>query len=236
MDGGPTPDAVADLDLRDRAVGFRDTLVLADLHIGQGASSRLELPLGAGADTVDRIQTLLADAAPDRLVLAGDVLHSFDTVPHTVTSALDGIVDAARKHGVQVVALGGNHDRMLETVWDGDLHEEVLIGDTVVCHGDTAPTTEADRYVLGHDHPTIEIEGKRRPCYLAGDGVYRGADVVVLPTFSRLPSGVAVNEMSARDFQSPLIDDADALAPIVLDEDTGETLTFPPLGEFRHRL
>jgi len=39
--------------------------------------------------------------------------------------------------------------------------------------------------------------------------------------------------MGTDDFRSPLVTDADALRPIVRDPDGGETLRFPPLGEFR---
>jgi hypothetical protein len=42
--------------------------------------------------------------------------------------------------------------------------------------------------------------------------------------------------MSAGDFMSPLVTDADALAPTIRDSDAEQTLEFPPLGEFRHRL
>jgi hypothetical protein len=128
---------------------------------------------------------------------------------------------------------------MLDAVWDGPTPTAFRVGDTVVCHGHEPPATdpaEVERFVVGHDHPTITIEGQRRPCYLAGDGVYEGADLVMAPSFNRLVSGVEVNGMRAGDFQSPLVTDADALAPVVRDEAGDETLTFPPLGEFRHRL
>jgi metallophosphoesterase superfamily enzyme len=98
--------------------------------------------------------------------------------------------------------------------------------------GDVAPAL----YVVGHDHPAITIEGQKRPCFLSGEGVYRGADLLMLPAFSRVASGVAVNGMRARDFQSPLVRDADALRPIVWDSVAEEALRFPPLGRFRRLL
>lgn len=106
----------------------------------------------------------------------------------------------------------------------------------LVCHGHRVPEGSADLYVVGHDHPAIEIEGRRRPCYLYGSGVYREADVLMVPAFNRLTAGVTVNGMRARDFQSPLVADADAFRPVVRDEESDETLWFPPLGEFRSLL
>jgi metallophosphoesterase superfamily enzyme len=99
--------------------------------------------------------------------------------------------------------------------------------------------------VIGHVHPTIGIEGDRRPCFLRGEGTYRGADLLVLPAFTRLAPGVAVNDMRTGAFDSPLVTDADRLAPVVVDPgggddgvdagegSAGEPLRFPPLGEFR---
>ena len=95
---------------------------------------------------------------------------------------------------------------------------------------------EVSRYVVGHDHPAIEIEGKRHPCLLFGPATFRGADVLVLPAFNRLAPGTTDNGMSRRDFQTPLVTDVDALRPVVWDADREESLSFPPLGEFRQML
>jgi len=237
-------DAVEDLRFRDRALLLEDTLVLADLHVGRGADSDVEIPVGDGSDMVERFEALLGRFEPGEVVVAGDLLHSFRTVPRTVRETVDGLAAAAHEAGVRLVVTPGNHDTMLDSVWEGPTPDSYRAGDTVVCHGHVAPGDgESDgpgdgvgRYIVGHDHPTITIEGKRRPCYLAGEGVYRGTDVVMLPTFNRLLQGVEVNGMSAADFMSPFMPDADAFAPVVRDETADETLTFPPLGDFRHRL
>ncbi len=114
--------------------------------------------------------------------------------------------------------------------------------DQRVLHGHEPPAVDGDDpadpdlYVVGHDHPTIEIEGQRRPCYLHGRGCYRGADLLMLPPFTRLAAGTPVNGMSTADFISPLVTDADLLRPLVHDEAAAETLAFPPLGRFRELL
>jgi putative SbcD/Mre11-related phosphoesterase len=233
---GPTSAPLADCTLDDRALCVDDTLVIADCHVGRGPASNVELPMGDGSDMLARLDGLLARHDPDEVVVAGDLLHSFRTIPRTVERIVDGLAAAAREAGARMVVTPGNHDTMLDSVWDGPTDREYRLGDTVVCHGHEAPETDADRYIVGHDHPTITIEGQRRPCYFAGEGVYRGADVVMLPPFNQLIRGVEVNDMGAGDFMSPLITDADAFAPVVWDENSRETLSFPPLGDFRHRL
>jgi putative SbcD/Mre11-related phosphoesterase len=231
-------DALSGIAVRERAVLFEDVLVVADLHVGRGSASNVELPVGDGTDMVQRLESLCTEFDPETVVVAGDLLHSFETVPRQVERTLTGLRDAARAAGAEMVVTPGNHDTMLDAVWSGPTIPEYEIAgsETVVCHGHIEPESDADRYIVGHDHPTITVEGQRMVCHLAGDGVYHGADLLMLPSFNRLVRGVEVNEMRTSDFMSPLVREADALAPVLRDTDAEETLTFPALGEFRHRL
>ncbi|WP_229115646.1 metallophosphoesterase [Halapricum desulfuricans] len=222
---------------RDRAVLIDGTLVLADLHFGRAAASAVEAPIEDGRDMIDRLDDLLDSMAPRRVVLAGDVLHAFDTVAPTVENRLAALEERVIDADAELIVVAGNHDTMLEQVRAGPTATHHRLDDrTVVVHGHERPAVEAQRYVLGHDHPAIEIEGQRRPCFLQGPGGPDGSDVLVLPAFNRFTAGVSINEMSATDFQSPLIVAADPLEPIVRDERTDETLRFPPLGTFRNHL
>jgi putative SbcD/Mre11-related phosphoesterase len=232
---GPEPAAAADLALADRALVCGDTLVLADLHLGYGPASNVDLPVGDAADVIERVRALVDAHDPTEVVVAGDLLHSFEMVPRTVEDAVSTLAGVAGDDA-RLIVTPGNHDSQLDVVWSGPTATTYRVGETVICHGHDTPDVAAERYVIGHDHPTITIEGQRRPCYLVAEDAYRGGDVVVLPAFNRLLRGVEVNDMSAGDFMSPLVTDADAFAPLVLDEESDETLAFPPLGEFRHRL
>ncbi|MBX0285646.1 metallophosphoesterase [Halomicroarcula sp. F28] len=225
-----------DLTYDGRALVLEDTLVVADCHVGRGTGGELEFPVGSGSEMVERFRDLVERHEPDEVVVAGDLLHSFQTVPRTVETTVAGLRAVCRESGARLVVTPGNHDTMLDSVWDGPIEREYRVGDTLVLHGHEAPEGDADRYVVGHDHPTIEIEGQRRPCYLVGEGQYRGSEVVMLPSFNKLNAGVRVNTMSAGEFQSPLVTDADSLAPVVWDEHARETKAFPPLGEFRRLL
>lgn len=225
---------------RDRAcyLPAADALVLTDLHVGRAAASNVEFPLGERSDLTERVAALVEAFEPAEVVVGGDLLQTFDRVPRGARETVDrlrGIVDDA---GAAFVVTPGNHDSQLSAVYDGSAPAEHRLGDgeTVVCHGHEPPETDAARYVVGHDHPAVEIEGRKRPCYLVGEGVYRGADVVMLPAFTRLAAGVTVNGMRAADFASPLVTDPDAFRPVVWDADAGEPLEFPPLGELRRFL
>ena len=222
---------------RDRAVRIDETLVLADLHLGRAATSAVEAPIADGEDAVARLGELLETTNPDTVVLAGDVLHAFDTIPSAVEPQLAELGQRVTGANAELVVVAGNHDTMLDRIRDGSIADHYRLDErTVVVHGHERPAIEAERYVLGHDHPAIEIEGQRRPCFLQGPAGPDGREVLVLPAFNRFAAGVPVNGMDASDFQSPLVVAADPLEPVVRDERANETLRFPSLGSFRHRL
>ncbi|MFC6787508.1 metallophosphoesterase [Halobaculum halobium] len=246
-------------DFRDRGAYVRDAdaLVVADLHVGRAAASDVAYPLGEAADLSERLRSLLDRFEPVEVVFAGDATHRFDRVSVDDERALSELVDACRDAGARAVFVRGNHDTALSEAWDGPVHDayeldaSVCGGPVVVRHGHEAPpaTESAGLYVVGHDHPTIDIEGRRRPCWLYAEGGFRDADVLMLPAFTRLAAGVEVNDRSAWEFQSPFVTDADALRPIVAagaadasgessDAETAsdDPLVFPPLGEFRRLL
>jgi len=235
---------------RDRAVVLGDTLVLADLHVGKAAASNVDLPLGERDHLVERIEALLDRYEPAEVVFAGDLLHSFDRVVTVAEETITALKRVVRDAGARPVVTPGNHDTMLDVVWQGPTgHEYVLDGTsadgeepdggtTVVCHGHHEPASDADRYVVGHDHPTITIEGRKWHCYLYAQDAYEGADVLVLPAFSHLIEGVSINRRygGTASTNSPLIRDLDQFRPVVWDENADEVREFPPLGEFRRLL
>ncbi|ELZ73151.1 hypothetical protein C457_04291 [Haloferax prahovense DSM 18310] len=225
--------------VRERAVFFpdADALVLSDLHVGRADASAVDFPLGEGTDLAERLQAYCAEFAPGEVVFAGDVLHRFDRVSERHVAALEVLAETCVDAGSDPVFVAGNHDTMLAEGWSGDVHDEYRLADeTVVCHGHREPDGDAERYVVGHDHPTLAIEGRRRPCVLYGPDAYRGGDVLMLPAFTRLAAGVEVNGMRGTDFDSPLVRDADDFRPLVRDVEADETLTFPPLGTLRRML
>lgn len=215
-----------------------DALVVADVHLGRDRASAVELPLGERDDVLDRVTRLLDRFAPTEVVIAGDLLHSFSYVPDGVGNAVAALRDAAADAGAGLVVTPGNHDGLLEAVFAGPTPEEHRLADgTVVCHGHERPRMEAGRYVVGHEHPTITVEGRRHPCFLHRDGSFRGGDVLVLPAFSRLARGVTVGGRRGDEFFSPLLSGGGgSYHPIVHDGNADETFAFPPLSALREHL
>ncbi|RQG87144.1 metallophosphoesterase [Natrarchaeobius halalkaliphilus] len=215
-----------------------DSLIVADIHLGRAAASSIDAPIDDGGDVRDRLASLLDRTDPSTVVVAGDLLHSFDTVPRGVERDVVALVSVIDDAGASLVVTPGNHDTMLADVFHGETTREYRLADdeTVVCHGHEPPDEDAKRYVIGHDHPALSVEGRKLPCALYGPNAHEGSDVLVLPAFTRTAAGATINRMRSRDFQSPLISDADAFHPAVWDDSNGDTLWFPPLGRCRDLL
>lgn len=229
--------AFDDVHYVDRAVWLPDqgALVLADVHLGRARSSRVDLPIGSHADFLERLEVLLEDHDPDRVVIAGDLVHDFDSVPYGVAETVEELVGLVEARDADVVVTAGNHDAALDRVTSIDTVPEYALGaDTLVHHGHEIPDRDTKRYIIGHDHPAITIEGSRRPCYLACPDQYEGRDVLVLPAFSRVAVGTTINGRAAADMMTPLVTELAACRPIVTTDE--EPLVFPPLEKLGRHL
>lgn len=229
-----------DISFRDRAVYLHDAdaIVLADLHLGRSRTAPVDTPLDEAVRLADRIVALTQDFKASHVIIAGDVLDAFDVIPPGVTERFRDVEARLAERDVTLTLLRGNHDPVLSSLYDGEILDEIELDGTVICHGHALPDGSVDRVVLGHEHPAIRIEGVKHPCYLLGHGVFRGADVLVVPAFSPLIRGTVMNGRTSSECHSPVVraTDLDRYRPIVLDGDTSTPLTFPPLGSLRRYL
>lgn len=234
------PAPFEDVTVTRRAAYLRpaDALLVADVHLGRDRESDVQLPLGEREDVLDRLADAIDRFEPAEVVVAGDLLHSFGSLPDGVADSVDGFERIVAEASATLVVTPGNHDTVIDEAFDGDTTDEHRLDDgTVVCHGHEPPDAEADRYVLGHDHPAITIEGRKHPCFLYGEAAYGNADVLVLPAFNRLTRGAVVDGMHGDDFMSPVLSSgAGDYRPIVFDEDAEDALAFPPLSHLREYL
>lgn len=179
----------------ERAVYVRpaETLVLADVHLGRGEASAVDAPIDAAEHIVSRLDRLLERFDPQTVVVAGDLLHSFSWVPRGVRETVERIETLVGEAGATLVCTPGNHDTMLEDVFDGETADAYRLADgrTVVSHGHERPApidggpsdgddsaTDAAKaatdpddpntLIFGHDHPALATDGRKRPCFLYG--------------------------------------------------------------------
>jgi putative SbcD/Mre11-related phosphoesterase len=231
------------------AAYFPDTGVcaVADVHIGMEAAIQAEgfaMPLDEQRGLLDRFKAIVQRFSPKVMVLDGDVLHEFHRVRRNTQKNFDRVMLALLSSVDEVVIILGSHDKMMDvalTNIDGVSSEHFYFaGGVLFCHGDAimsrAKEADVEMIVIGHDHPTLDVEMKKEPCFLYGKKAWRGKDVLMLPAFNPLCAGTSINRLDSRNFLSPFIREGDieGYRPIIVVE--GEALEFPPLGEFRHVL
>ncbi len=170
------------------------SLVVADAHFGKAAAFRargVPVPRGTTADNLARLGALIAEFAPRRLVLLGDLFHAREShAPATIAA----LIEWRRAHAaLDIVLVEGNHDRRAgapppalgirveNEPWRGDglaycHHPQRLAGETVVA---------------GHLHPCVRLHGRadqsvRLPCFWLRDGLS------ILPAFGEFTGGETI--------------------------------------------
>jgi putative SbcD/Mre11-related phosphoesterase len=221
------PAAVADL-------GDERALVVADVHVGIEAALRyergVELPSDAESRR-ERLLSLLADTAADRLVVLGDLGHRIGDPKGDELAELNTLVDAVTDR-VAMTLVTGNHDGGLADVVadrvDVTAGSGVRLGDVGFVHGHTWPSEAvlaASTVCMGHEHPTVRLTdavgGSRtekawlrgslsRDVFAEGLGVdatdldWPDPELVVFPAFNDRSGGTYVN-VEGQAFLSPFL-------------------------------
>ncbi|MDQ2667415.1 MAG: ligase-associated DNA damage response endonuclease PdeM [Gemmatimonadota bacterium] len=178
----------------------RSTLLIADPHFGKAAAFRalgVRAPAGTTAESVTRMDRLVATHAPERIVFLGDFLHAREGRNAATFSAL---AEWREKHGaIEMCLVRGNHDRRA-----GDPPPEVNITcvDAPLQDAPFAlahhPVVTPGSYTLaGHIHPCAVLTGlarqrERLPCF------WFGRETGVLPAFGEF-TGCAEVEAEETD-------------------------------------
>jgi putative SbcD/Mre11-related phosphoesterase len=213
----------------------QDTVAVSDAHVGLADAARREgtgVPFDEGMVLEKGVRDVLTRFEPSTVVFNGDVQHSFGGMGEA-RETVRRLRRVAESYA-EPVFVEGNHDTNLDAVVETSAwHKE---GDVVFTHGHTIPAAvpDASLYVVGHDHPTVEIEMQKQECFLYGPFDRRDANVLMTPALNPLCEGVVVNEMRASDFMSPFVRRFGDFRVAV--ETEGEVLRFPPLREFRRML
>lgn len=210
--------------------------VASDLHIGLEDELRrqgLAFPLKEGPMLSERLEEILDAFKPGLFVLAGDIFHSFDRLDNGVRDKFNLVMKTIEKE-CNVILLKGSHDTMISSIGVESMERYDADGFTFI-HGHDNISNHSN-IVLGHEHPVIQIEMERLPCFLFGRRVIDDKDLFVLPAFNPLCQGVTINHMDGRDMLSPLLKkvNVDELCPVV--EVQGQVLAFPKLRELRRHI
>lgn len=187
----------------------RETLFIADLHIGKAAAFRAAgriIPRGTTTSDLHRLTTAIERSSARRLVILGDLYHARSG---QVNATMAELLNWRTRHPLLSVAVvRGNHDERSNPspadLGFEELGPSTLDGPFVLTHH---PKPSEDGYVLsGHLHPGYTLQGAggekmRLPCFHFGSGV------AILPAFGSF-TGMAAISPGSRDRVFVIADDA----------------------------
>lgn len=208
--------------------GSQRVLAIADYHAGIETVLRSEgVELDSRAPKRrERLLELLAQTAPDRLVVLGDLVHTIGEPWEEERAELTRLFDAL---AVPVTLVKGNHDGVIEEFLGSIDHDitvtgsdGIRLGDVGFAHGHTWPSRavlEASILCIGHEHPVVRLEdevgGSRvEEVWLRGNldsGAFEDLDadkveceLVVFPAFNELSGGTWIN-VAGQEFLVPFL-------------------------------
>jgi len=172
----------------------RETLFVADFHLGKAASFRaagIPMPAGTTSENVERLGRAIDRTRASRVVFLGDFLHSAEA---RAARTLERFTAWREAHdGVNLTLVRGNHDRKAgdpPAEWRIDCVDAgASLGPFVLNH---EPGASGAGYALaGHIHPAVRLSGDgdeslRLPCFwfakrhgvLPAFGAFTGSAVV----------------------------------------------------------
>ncbi|AIF69756.1 hypothetical protein PAP_06805 [Palaeococcus pacificus DY20341] len=212
--------------LPQKALKLGNNLIIADLHLGYEEALVREgnyIPK-AFQEILDDLNSLLMKEKPKRLIINGDLKHSF--VPFKREKLeLKTFFEEVSPLVKEIVVVKGNHD--VGIGWIRELGIEImdhleLRGWTVV-HGDKL--VDGERFIIGHEHPAVRLRDEvgaliKVPVFLVD------AKLIVLPAFTPWAYG---NDVS-REIISPFLKKFDTKRAKVLVPLEDEVLDFGEMG------
>lgn len=171
-------------------------LMVADVHLGKASLLRqagAALPRGTTTRDLARLGALVADYAPQRLLVLGDLIHAKERLDAQWLHSFACWRDASGSLGLTLIA--GNHDRHMALAPFGfEVVDEVVEGPIVLRH---APDADPHRHVIaGHIHPGAVLRDGRLRQRLPAFWI--GAQRSLLPAFGSL-CGLAPHEAAPGD-------------------------------------
>src|SRR2546421_10484151 len=188
--------------LPDRAVWWpaRNTLLLADVHLGKAASFRnlgVPVPAGGTAKDLARITRLIEQTRADRLVILGDLIHA---KAGRQPELLNAIATWRELHSeIAVLLVRGNHDRSSGSVpadWNVQEIDEPFEDDGMILTHDQPCDPERPTFA-GHVHPAVylpDYDGSiiTAPCFVFDERC------AILPAFGTFTGGYKVDPQPGR--------------------------------------
>ena len=186
--------------LHQKAVYWRNTktLLIADLHLGKITHFRkagIALPTAAYAKNFSKLDELIEQVRPERIIFLGDLFHSHVNNEWAVFGKW-----RLQYPGLELIIVPGNHDVLPAQLYKDiriDVFDDLIIDEFLFVHH---PLEEVDENLFafcGHVHPVYCLRSNakqsiRLPCFVVDH------DQMILPSFGVFTGGYEMNRMAGR--------------------------------------
>mgnify|MGYP000589585213 CR=1 FL=1 len=193
-------------------------VVIADLHIGyesELAKEGIYLPKSQIHRLKDRVLKLRRNVPYDRLLINGDLKHSFSRLSKQERAEVSEFLELVLGLFKEVILVRGNHDNYLPIIARRhgiELLNEYSENGVLFIHGHADPgvnkLSNYDVVVIGHEHPSVVVRDAigypyKFPVMLYIPTNYE-FEMVVLPFFSTITTGNVVT-VDRSTILSPII-------------------------------
>lgn len=226
----------------------RDAIIFSDLHLGLESlmvDAGVFMPKVQLEEILDEVHTIIDRVAPAEVIIVGDIKHEFSTASKGEKEEIRELLAALTESVDTVYVVKGNHDNFviyaLEHADAVRMDEYFILDDVCFIHGDSIPQDLAEEHfntvVIGHEHPAVSVTDdagvtEKIHCFL--HGTWQNKDLIVLPAFSTMAEGAAVNTAPQDAFSSPFLREADmdSLRAVGVDREAG-VLDFGSLTQLK---
>ena len=207
-------------------------IVIADLHIGYEwalGEQDIHLPLSQFPEMFNDIKRLIDEYDPDIFIINGDLKHEFSKATAQEWREVLDLLEYLDRNVRKTYVIRGNHDNFIRGFFrryqNVDFVEPYLImGEYLFIHGDkevldiVSRKEEYDLLMMAHEHPSMmiidEVGAKVRLKALLYGSTKFGPEVIVLPAFSPIMSGVEIITIRMGE-RGVLIPQSQLLSPIL---------------------
>jgi putative SbcD/Mre11-related phosphoesterase len=215
-----------------------DSTVIADVHIGyeeELAKGGIFLPRSQLDSLLSKIDELYNLSKTRRLIVNGDVKHSFARPNKRVSREISIFFNALASYYSDVIVVKGNHDTYIANIakkHNIDVVDYFSEKNILIIHGhkdlgkDFLQTYEY--IIIGHEHPSIGIRDEIGHLHKFTAILYAPTIInniiIVLPPFSSLSSGTIISTKSRPSLLSPILKNYGILEetiPLIIDKELG---------------
>jgi len=211
------------------------TLLLADIHFGyesELADRGIQVPSQARR-LRELLLQIVDETSAEKIIFLGDLKHQVPLSSWIEWREMPEALRALKERGIDLALIPGNHDGGIESMLEGLVSilssRGVMLNAerrVYLLHGHAWPGQEvlkADLIIMGHLHPTISLRtdigfiAKRR-VWLIFEGSKRilaeklaartrrgSIELIVMPAFNPILTGLSVNALTPKDRLWPLI-------------------------------